>query len=227
MARAVVVATCTIFLLMIPCIVHGAIYKWTDEKGTVHFTDDESTIPAKYRQQVENIVLPEGSKFITEGAVQGNEAAGSPTAGSLEQDVSLWLSGVISRADTGTIVVTVEGKDIVFFVSSNTRITTGDEKNVSASELKKGRPVTIEYIKQDDKNIARGIWVTIFQEKAPIAVTEEQVDEKENQEDQKDEEPEVVPGQMQNPSDAQKRVWQEKQKHRLPPPYTRPKLPNK
>ena len=27
------------------------IYKWVDEKGTVHFTEDPSTIPEKYREQ--------------------------------------------------------------------------------------------------------------------------------------------------------------------------------
>ena len=210
MIRIVVIATFTIFLLMIPCIVQAAVYKWTDEKGTVHFTDDESTIPEKYRQQVENIVLPEGSKFITEGGEKGNETARSPAAGSLEQDVSLWLSGVINRADTGTIVVTVEGKDIVFFVSSNTRITTGDEKNVSVSELKKGRPVTIEYIKQGDDNVTRSIRVTIVQEKAPVFV-EDQVG---------------GAGQMQNPSDVQKRVWEDKKEHEAPRPLPQvPKTP--
>ena len=209
MIRTAVIATFTVFLLMIPCIVHAAIYKWIDEKGTVHFTDDESTIPAKYRQQVENIVLPEGSKFITEGGGKGNETAGSPTAGSLEQDVSLWSSGVISRTDTGTIVVTVEGKDIVFFVSSNTRITTDNEKNVSASELKKGRPVTIEYIQQDDKNVARSIRVTLFQEKAPPAVEQQ----------------EGGAGQMQDPSDAQKRVWEDKKSHESPRLPQLPKTP--
>jgi hypothetical protein len=208
MTKTVIIATCTIFLLMIPCIVHGAIYKWTDEKGTVHFTDDESTIPAEYRQQVENIVLPEGSKFITEGGEKGNETAGNPTAGSLEQDVSLWLSGVINRTDAGTIVVTVEGKDIVFFVSSTTRIQTGDGKNVSFGELKKGRPVTIEYIKQGDDNVARSIKVTIVQERAPVFV-EDQVG---------------GAGQMQDPSDVQKRVWEDTKTHQAP---RLPQLPKK
>jgi len=32
---------------------YGEMYKWVDEKGTVHFSDDVSTIPEKYRQDVE------------------------------------------------------------------------------------------------------------------------------------------------------------------------------
>jgi len=30
------------------------IYKWVDEKGTVHFTEDPSTIPEKYRNQIKS-----------------------------------------------------------------------------------------------------------------------------------------------------------------------------
>lgn len=32
----------------------GEIYKWMDEKGTVHFTEDPSTIPEKYRGSVKS-----------------------------------------------------------------------------------------------------------------------------------------------------------------------------
>ena len=32
---------------------YGETYKWVDEKGTVHFTDDLSSIPEKYRQDAE------------------------------------------------------------------------------------------------------------------------------------------------------------------------------
>jgi clan AA aspartic protease (TIGR02281 family) len=32
---------------------YGEMYKWVDEKGTVHFTDDLSSIPEEYRQNAE------------------------------------------------------------------------------------------------------------------------------------------------------------------------------
>jgi clan AA aspartic protease (TIGR02281 family) len=32
---------------------YGEMYKWVDEKGTVHFTDDLSNIPEKYRREAE------------------------------------------------------------------------------------------------------------------------------------------------------------------------------
>jgi clan AA aspartic protease (TIGR02281 family) len=47
-----------IFLLMIILAVlapssYGDMYKWVDERGTVHFTDDLSKIPEKYREDAE------------------------------------------------------------------------------------------------------------------------------------------------------------------------------
>jgi len=37
---------------------YGEMYKWVDEKGTVHFTDDPSSIPEKYRQDAETRTPP-------------------------------------------------------------------------------------------------------------------------------------------------------------------------
>jgi endogenous inhibitor of DNA gyrase (YacG/DUF329 family) len=38
------------------------VYKWVDEKGTVHFSEDESSVPEKYRDQLEKKSLPEESQ---------------------------------------------------------------------------------------------------------------------------------------------------------------------
>ena len=35
------------------------VYKWVDEKGGVHFTDDILQIPEKYRPQIERLGLSE------------------------------------------------------------------------------------------------------------------------------------------------------------------------
>jgi len=44
-----------IFILLVGMVPssYGEMYKWVDEKGTVHFTDDLSSIPEKYRQDAE------------------------------------------------------------------------------------------------------------------------------------------------------------------------------
>jgi len=39
--------------LDIPFLFSEEIYRWTDEKGTIHFTDDASAIPEKYRREAE------------------------------------------------------------------------------------------------------------------------------------------------------------------------------
>ncbi len=36
------------------------VYKWVDEKGDVHFTDDITQVPEKYRPKSEKVGLPEG-----------------------------------------------------------------------------------------------------------------------------------------------------------------------
>jgi len=33
---------------------HAEIYKWVDEKGTIHFTEDPATIPEKYREKTQS-----------------------------------------------------------------------------------------------------------------------------------------------------------------------------
>ncbi len=43
---------------------YGEMYKWVDERGTVHFTDDLSTIPEKYREEAETRKPPEESSTL-------------------------------------------------------------------------------------------------------------------------------------------------------------------
>ena len=48
-----------VFLLMPLLLWGGEVYKWTDEKGTVHLTDDKKQIPERYSDQVETISVPD------------------------------------------------------------------------------------------------------------------------------------------------------------------------
>ena len=213
MQKTVLIAALTIGLLMIPFLVYAEVYKWVDEKGTVHFTDDNSTIPEKYGQQVERRSLPEDSKPITEEKKTESKTAGSPLSSSVMQDIPLLFSGMISTVSGGTIVVTGEGKDMVFLVSEDTSIRTDYGKNVSFDELKSGRPVTVEYIKKGDENQARSVTVSILQAGATNAV-----------EDDKAGKPNPGPGQLENPGKIQKDVWGDQAAHQLP---KLPKLPKK
>jgi chromosome segregation ATPase len=43
-----------LIFLPAPFLFSGEIYHWTDERGTVHFTDDASKVPQEYWDQVES-----------------------------------------------------------------------------------------------------------------------------------------------------------------------------
>ncbi len=61
MARNILVFTLTIGFLIIPFLIHAEdykIYKWRDDKGEIHFTDEYSTIPEKYLPFVETQSFP-------------------------------------------------------------------------------------------------------------------------------------------------------------------------
>jgi clan AA aspartic protease (TIGR02281 family) len=42
-----------LILIIFPFTSYGEMFKWVDEKGTLHFTDDLSNIPEKYRKDAE------------------------------------------------------------------------------------------------------------------------------------------------------------------------------
>src|SRR4030043_265735 len=48
-----VVIPVIIILTVLVSFSYGEMYKWVDEKGVVHFTDDLSKIPEKYREDAE------------------------------------------------------------------------------------------------------------------------------------------------------------------------------
>ena len=48
-----------LLLLFSANLSYGEVFKWVDEKGEVHFTDDISTIPEKYRRGIQEIEVKE------------------------------------------------------------------------------------------------------------------------------------------------------------------------
>ena len=58
---AVVLMTILFGLLFISQLSYAETYKWVDEKGTVHFTDDPATIPEKYRDKANSRTTEEDS----------------------------------------------------------------------------------------------------------------------------------------------------------------------
>jgi len=54
--------TRVLFFILILCVSDSSfaeVFKWVDEKGGVHFTDDVMQIPQKYRPKTEKMEMPE------------------------------------------------------------------------------------------------------------------------------------------------------------------------
>ena len=81
--------TITLILLFLftATLSYGQVYKWVDEKGIVHFTDDITQIPEKYRRAIEEREVKEEKTETKEEA----EAAG-------KELLSRWFVPTDSRA---------------------------------------------------------------------------------------------------------------------------------
>lgn len=88
MKRTVVVLLVFFGLLFAGQLARGEIYKWVDEKGTTHFTEDPSTIPEKYKDQTRSERIQNDHMDVLEkpGAKQlnGKPAKGSAVNGDTE-----------------------------------------------------------------------------------------------------------------------------------------------
>ena len=81
-------------------LVHGEMFRWVDEKGTVHFADDLSNVPEKYRSDTETRKTPKEA-----GAPEKSPDKAPPVAASVvgsEEIViplyrrhELWLAEVV------------------------------------------------------------------------------------------------------------------------------------
>jgi clan AA aspartic protease (TIGR02281 family) len=112
---------------------YGEMYKWVDEKGTVHFTDDVSTIPEKFRQDVEEREAPKG----TASPEMKEKPTSSPTLKASEpegMEVNLWRRGELWMAE-----VVLNGR-----VRQNFVVDTGASFTLIGKEAAKELGLTID-----------------------------------------------------------------------------------
>ena len=68
-----------VILIFSSTLAYGEMYKWVDEKGTLHFADDLSNVPEKYRPDAEmRKTTQETSAPETKGRIE--RAIDSPTS---------------------------------------------------------------------------------------------------------------------------------------------------
>ena len=77
MQKTVLIAALTIGLLTIPSFVYAEVYKWIDDKGNVHFTEDYSKIPEKYRPVAETRRFPQDPKDTSPASVEKKPTSAS------------------------------------------------------------------------------------------------------------------------------------------------------
>lgn len=210
MQKKVLIAALTVALLMIPFLIHAEVYKWIDDKGTIHFTDDNSNVPEKY------LPVAETQPFLKESSLPGIQEKSAPVLAPRSsepsgQEMSRLFSGLINGVDGSgrSITVAGEGKEMVFTVSEDTKITTDFGVNVSFGELKNGRPVTIEYIEKDGDYQARSVKVSLLLAGTTNVVENDQAGK-----------PNPGPGQLENPGKTQEGVWGDQQAHQTLPDGT-------
>jgi hypothetical protein len=99
------------FTVTFPHTVHAAIFKWKDDQGKTHFTDDRSKIPPQFRKQKPHFAPPR------------NRSKAPPPAGK-QQD---WIGSPETQASSRGPVVTFyamdsSGRRKVIDVDSNTAL---------------------------------------------------------------------------------------------------------
>jgi len=93
-----------VILLVFSCPAFGEMYKWVDEKGTLHFADDLSKVPEKYRPDAEMQKTPReiSTPETREKKIERSTTLPAPTTSELKEfeiDLlrrhELWLAEVI------------------------------------------------------------------------------------------------------------------------------------
>jgi clan AA aspartic protease (TIGR02281 family) len=68
-AKGFIPSLIILILFVTPC--YGEMYKWVDEKGTLHFADDLSKVPEKYRSDAEMRKAPKEMQEVSVPEAQG------------------------------------------------------------------------------------------------------------------------------------------------------------
>ena len=82
-----------------PFLFSEEIYRWTDEKGTTHFTDDASKIPEKYRSGAEGTKVT-GEVAREKAAKEEKETRESGKSGEGEDRVKKYLEKTDEKIET-------------------------------------------------------------------------------------------------------------------------------
>lgn len=147
MGKSLLVFALGIGFLLIPFSIRAEVYKWIDDKGNVHFTDEYSTIPEKYIPSTKIQNLPkESPRPSIDEKLNPAVAPKSSEPLALETPTPRLFSGTISSVGSEIIVVRDEEKEMAFSISNNSIIKTENGEPIALDKLKNGMQATVEYI---------------------------------------------------------------------------------
>jgi len=101
---------------------YGEMYKWVDEKGTLHFADDLSKVPEKYRPDAEMLKAPKetSSPEVKEKVKESQTSLSTPTTSEskgFEVDLfrrhELWLAEVVLNERVKRYLVVDSGASFI------------------------------------------------------------------------------------------------------------------
>ena len=174
MQKKILITALTIGFLTLPFLVDAEVYKWTDDKGDVHFTDNYSNIPEKYRPVVETQRFPQDPKDTSPSSVQKKPTpalgpkVSEPPAQKKPSVAPEVFEGVISKLDDfrRSFVATGEKGTISFPISGDTRIMDELGKEVDFEDLERRMSVTaggilvsVLYIRDGDNILTSSITI--------------------------------------------------------------------
>ncbi len=121
-----------IFLFLCPVTVYSEIYKWADDKGEVHFTDNPSVIPEQYLNQIQRITVKQTKDKVSpeSSSVKEREAKVETSPTPVKEEVK--IKEGVSPDDPNAVIIDGEIKQEA---KDKNVIYSGSAKNNSNAEL--------------------------------------------------------------------------------------------
>ncbi len=157
-----------LFLLFPPTASRGDIYRWEDSQGTVHFTDDVSTIPPQYRKK-SSLLIREAPSVIPSPATSppGERQPAAPGSGGPSAEDS-------SPGDAGN-----EREDLVSRVEALKAKIIAKEQHMSAVDAKRSlatNPLRNRVVDQADLDLYEKYRTELPTDRALLKELESQVE---------------------------------------------------
>lgn len=140
-------AVASLLLFLSPASSGADIYRWEDNQGTVHFTDDATTIPAKYRKNATPLLREAPSVISPEGP--------SPSPGGDQARESGPSGGKLS-AEEAAAPEAAAAEDLASRVEEQKAKIAAKEEHIRAVDAKRSlavNPLRNRYVEQADMDL--------------------------------------------------------------------------